>query len=90
MTRNVTITFQNNEDARPIIDAIEADNPDATAVAMPAMVKIDCPGRLVINRETVEDKIGRDWDLQELHLCLVSLAGNVDEDDDRMIIEWGK
>lgn len=89
MARNVTITFQNNEDARPIVEAIETDNPDATAALMPAIIKIDCPGRLVINRETVEEKIGRDWDLQELHLCLVSLAGNIDEDDDRMIIEWG-
>jgi phenol hydroxylase P2 protein len=89
MTRNVTVTFQNTEEARPIIEAIEADNQNATAVAMPAMVKIDCPGRLIINRVTVEEKIGRDWDLQELHLSLISLAGNVDEDDDRIIIAWG-
>ena len=53
------------------------------------MVKIDAPERLVIRRESVEEKIGRDWDVQEIHIHLVSLSGRVDEDEDEMILEWG-
>jgi phenol hydroxylase P2 protein len=85
---NVSITLQNTEDARPIIEAIEADNPEATVHHYPAMVKIDCPGRLTINAESVGARLGRDWDPQELHLSMISLSGNIDEDDDHFDISW--
>jgi phenol hydroxylase P2 protein len=83
----VYIALQNNEEARPIIEAIEQDNPKAEINHFPAMVKIDAPGRLVVNRETVEDLIGRDWDPQEIHISLVSISGNVDETEDAFTLE---
>lgn len=86
---NVFIALQNNEEARPIIEAIEQDNTDARVEYAPAMVKIDAPGRLVVRRETVEDLIGRDWDPQELHVNLISLSGNIDEDDDEFVLRRG-
>ncbi|MFC7050130.1 MmoB/DmpM family protein [Emcibacter nanhaiensis] len=89
MSRNVSITLQNNDEARPIIEAIEQDNPDATVNIYPAMVKIDCDGRLIVKQSTVEELIGRDWDVQELHLSVISLAGNVDEEDDYLELSWG-
>lgn len=88
MTQNVSITFQNTEDARPIIDAITADNPEAIVQHFPAMVKIDCPGRLTIQAASVGDRLGRDWDPQELHLSVISLSGNIDEDDDHFDLAW--
>lgn len=88
MSRVVSITLQNNDDARPIIEAIEKDNPDATVNIYPAMVKIDCDGRLIINRKTVEEMLGREWDVQELHLILISMGGNVDEEDDYFELSW--
>lgn len=86
--RNVSITLQNNADALPIIEAVIADNPAAEAHYYPAMVKIDAPGRLVVNRDSIEERMGREFDLQELHLSLVSLAGNIDEDDDTFTLAW--
>jgi phenol hydroxylase P2 protein len=86
--RNVSITFQNTGDAQPIIEAIRADNPDATVQSMPSIVKIDCPGRLTIKASSVSDRIGREWDPQELHMSLISLSGNVDEDDDLFELSW--
>lgn len=88
MTRKVSITLQNNDDARSIIEAIEKDNPEAVATFFPAMVKIDCAGRLIVKQETVEELIGRDWDVQELHLSLISIAGNVDEEDEYFELSW--
>ncbi len=85
----VYIALQNNEDARPIIEAIERDNDQARVEHFPAMVKIDAPGRLVVRRSTVEDLIGREWDPQELHVNLVSLSGNVEEDDDEFVLRRG-
>ena len=87
-TNPVSITFQNTEDARPIIDAITADNPQAEVSHFPSMVKVDCPGRLTINAGSVSDRIGRDWDPQELHLSVISLSGNIDEDDDFFELAW--
>lgn len=86
MADKVFIALQNNEEARPIIEAIMEDNPDAVANYTPGMVKIDCEGRLVVKRETVEEKIGREFDLQEMHINLISLSGNVDEEEDEFVL----
>ena len=87
VNNTVYIALQNNEEARPLIEAIEQDNPEARIETFPAMVKIDAPGYLVIRRDTVEGLIGRDWDPQELHINLVSLSGNVVEDEDQFALE---
>ena len=84
----VFIAFQANEETRPIVEAILADNPEATAEDMPAMVKISAEGSMTINRETIEEQIGRTFDLQELHINLITLSGHVDEDDDRITLSW--
>ncbi len=86
MADNVFIALQNNEEARPIIEAIMEDNPEAVANYTPGMVKIDCEGRLVVKRETIEEKIGRDFDLQEMHINLISLSGNVAEEEDEFVL----
>ena len=85
---NVFIAFQDNEESRPIIDAILADNPEAKSNPFPAMTKIDCPGRLEIRAESVSERLGRDWDPQEIHLSVISLSGSVDEDDGVFAIFW--
>jgi phenol hydroxylase P2 protein len=85
---NVFIAFQANEDSRPIIDAILADNPLASAVHSPGLVKIDAPGTLTIRRETIEEQTGRPFDLQQIHVNLVTLSGYIDEDDDQLTLSW--
>jgi phenol hydroxylase P2 protein len=89
MADKVFIALQNNADAQPIIEAIVDDNPGAVRSDTPGMVKIDCAGRLVIRRESIEERMGRDFDLQELHVNLISLGGNIDEDDDEFVLSWG-
>ncbi len=84
----VFIALQTNEETRPIIEAIVADNPGATVHEQPAMVKIDVEGRLTVRRQTIEELIGRDFDLQELHINLISLSGNIDETDDELTLSW--
>lgn len=85
---NVFIAFQANEESRPIVEAILADNPKATAAYTPGLVKIDAPNYLVIKRETIEEQIGRAFDLQEIHVNLVTLSGHIDEDDDQFSLSW--
>ena len=83
----VYLALQNNEDARPIIEAIAEDNPHATINHYPAMVKIDAPGRLTVRRASVEEKLGRDWDPQEIQINLISISGNVVESEEEFAVE---
>jgi len=85
---NVFIAFQANEGSRPIVDAILADNPKAQAVHSPALVKIDAPNSLTIRRQTIEEQTGRPYDLQQIHVNLVTLSGHIDEDDDQITLSW--
>lgn len=85
---NVFIAFQTNEESRCIVEAILEDNPNAVLVQQPAMVKIDAPGSMTIKRSTIEDKIGRAFDLQELQIHLITLSGHIDETDDEFNLSW--
>ena len=85
---NVFIAFQHNEESRPVIDAIVADNPNAVVVHSPGLVKIDAPDRLTIRRDTIEAQTGRSYDLQQIHVNLVTLSGHIDEDDDQLTLSW--
>lgn len=87
-TQPVFIALQANNDTLPIVAAIQQDNPEAKVNEFPAMVKIDCPGRLVIRRASIEEQIGRGFDLREMQLNLISLAGEVDESEDEFVLEW--
>ena len=75
---NVFIAFQKNEDSRAIVND------------QPAMVKIAVPGRMVIRKSTIAEEIGRDFDLQEMHVHLITLSGNIDETDDEFSLTWNQ
>jgi phenol hydroxylase P2 protein len=85
---NVFIAFQHNEESRPVIDAIVADTPGAQVVHSPGLVKIDAPNSLTIRRSTIEEQTGRPYDLQQIHINLVTLSGHIDEDDDQLTLSW--
>ena len=85
----VFLALQTNEETRPIIEAILQDNPGAVCDEQPAMVKIDVPNRMVIRKSTIEQEIGRDFDLQEMHINLITLTGNIDETEDEFTLSWG-
>lgn len=84
----VFIAFQTNEDTRPIVESILADNPHASLEEQPAMVKINAEDKLVIRRESIEERVGRDFDLQELQINLITISGHLDEDDDTFTLSW--
>lgn len=84
----VYIALQENDVSRYIVEAIEEDNPEVSIQYMPALIRVEADNFMAIKRETVEEKLGRDWDVQELHLNLITLAGNVDEDDDQLTLTW--
>ena len=84
----VFLALQTNEETRPIIEAILQDHPGAVVDEQPAMVKINADGRLVVRRETIEELIGRDYDLQELQVNMITMSGNLDQTDDEITLFW--
>ena len=84
----VFLALQTNEDTRPIIEAILQDNPGAVVDEQPAMVKINADGRLVVRRETIEEIIGREYDLQEMQVNMITMSGNLDQTDDEITLFW--
>ena len=84
----VFIAFQTSEESRGIVEAILEDNANATVNEQPAMVRVDAPDTMTLNRSTIEDKLGRSFDLQELHLHLITLTGHIDETDDEFTLSW--
>ena len=85
---NIMLVLQANEETRPIVEAVAEDNPHARVDHQPAMVKIDAEDRLAIRRESIEEKLGRPFDLQELHINLITLSGHIDETDDEFVLSW--
>lgn len=86
--RNVSITLMASGDARPLVEAIRLDNPEATIQHLPSVIKIDSPQRLVVKADTVSEKLGRPWETQELHTSLISISGNIEQDDDQVVLFW--
>jgi phenol hydroxylase P2 protein len=85
----VGVDLQDSEETHALVEAIEADNPQATLRRMPGLVKVQTPGELVIKRETVEEKLGRPWETHEFQLSIVSYSGNIAEwDDDKIVVKW--
>lgn len=85
---DVFIAFQDNEDSRPIIEAILMDNTKAKASYPTGLVRIVAPNRLVIRRESIEELTGADYNLQQIHVSLVTLSGHIDEDDHQFSLSW--
>lgn len=87
--RPVGVDLQDTEENRPLVEAIEDDNPDITIRRLPGLVKIQIPGELVIRRETAEKRFGREWETHEFQLAIVSYSGNISTwDDDEIVIKW--
>jgi phenol hydroxylase P2 protein len=88
-TRPVGVDIQESETNRAVVEAIEADNPECAVQHMPGLVRITAPGRLVVTRVTVEDRLGREWETHEFQMAIVSYFGHIKEwDDDEIVIAW--
>ena len=86
----VFLALQDVDESRSIVEAIMKDNPEAVIEHPPAMIRITADEKLVVNRKTVSDILGTDWDPQDIQLVLISFGGNLDEDDDHFTIYWNQ
>jgi len=72
-----------------IIEAIKQDNKDVIVEDYMVYKKVKAPKQLVLRRETVEDILGGDWEIDRIHIYMSSYFGFVKEwDEDQLIIHW--
>ena len=72
--------------ASAVVEAAEIDNPEKEISIDDkiAYVRISAEDELILNRETIEECLGRPFRMQELEINLSSFAGNIDMDTDRV------
>jgi len=72
-----------------LIEAIKEDNEGVVVEDFRVYKKVKSPGKMVINRETVEEQLGADFEMDQVHLVMSSCFGFITEwDEEQLIIEW--
>lgn len=72
-----------------IIGAVEKDNEGVVVEDFMVYKKVKAPQRLILKRETVEECLGREWDMDDIHLFMSSYFGFIqDWDEEQLIIGW--
>jgi phenol hydroxylase P2 protein len=52
------------------------------------MIQIEREKEIVIKASTVSGELGREWDVEEMQIELVSIGGQIDETDDEIRVYW--
>jgi phenol hydroxylase P2 protein len=72
-----------------IISAIEEDNEGVVVDDFMVYKKVKAPNRMILKRETVEEHLGADFDMDQVHIYMSSCFGFItDWDEEHLIIEW--
>ncbi len=72
-----------------LIAAIEEDNEGVIVEDFAVYKKVKAPGKMVVNRETVEEHLGADFDMDQVHMAMSSCFGFIkDWDEEQLIIQW--
>ena len=72
-----------------IIAAIQEDNEGVIVDDYMVYKKVKAPGKMVVKRETVEEHLGADFDMDQVHIVMSSCFGFITEwDEEQLIIQW--
>lgn len=73
--------------AEAVIEAIETDNPDAEVLVddQGGYIRIATPNRCRLTRASLEDALGRSFELHQLEPQLAGFAGRMKLDDDEVV-----
>ncbi len=72
--------FRGGELATAAIDALEEDNPDKefTIEDRAAYIRVETDHECIIRRKTMEEILGRPFEMQELEVILGSFSGQIE------------
>ena len=83
---NVGPIIRAGELVEPVIETAEIDNPgkEIRVEDKRAYVRIETDGELILTRKTLEEQLGRPFQMQELEINLASFAGQILADEDQI------
>jgi toluene monooxygenase system protein D len=72
--------------AQAAVEAAEMDNPDKEILVddKVAYLRISAEGELILTKESMEECLGRPFQMQDLEINLSSFAGQIDANTDRV------
>jgi toluene monooxygenase system protein D len=78
--------LRGGEIASAAIEAIEIDNPEKEIVIDDhgTYVRVEADGGLIIRKKTMEEMIGRPFQMQELEVALSGFSGQIETHEDYM------
>lgn len=72
-----------------IIEAAIEDNEEVEVEDYITYKKVKAPAKLIIRKESVEEHLGREWSLDEIHLYMASYFGFIeDQDGEQIVLYW--
>jgi len=76
---NVGPVVRAGDIALAIIDAAEIDNPDKEIIVkdQTAYYRISCEQEMILKRETIEECLGKPFEMRELEINMASFAGQI-------------
>ncbi len=74
-----------------IIEAALQDNDGVEVEDFMTFKKVKAPSKLIIRKDSVEEHLGREWSLDEIHLYMASCFGFIeDQDGEQLLLYWCK
>jgi toluene monooxygenase system protein D len=72
--------------ANAAVEAVEIDNPGKEMLIedRAAYIRIQCDDECILTRESMEEMLGRPFEMRELEVNLSSFAGQIDTSPDRV------
>lgn len=86
-THKVSAKLMAGEEADAIAAAASADNSDITIEDHGSYITINGRERIEFLIPSIEEELGRPYDVSTLLVVLASYAGQVDVEDDRLLIK---
>ncbi len=84
MNNRVGPVLRAGDVAQAVVEAAEIDNPgkEIKVEDRMAYVRIETEGEMIIRRSTLEEVLGRPFEMRELEINLSSFAGQIDVTED--------
>lgn len=83
---NVGPIIRAGDMVEPVIDTAEIDNPgkEIRVSDKGAYIRIETDNELILTHQTLEEQMGRPFQMQELEINLASFAGQIQADEEQI------
>jgi len=81
---NVGPIMRSGDVSIAVAEAAEIDNPtkDVVVLDQTAYLRISCDQEMIIKRETIEECLGKGFEMRELEINMASFAGQIEATSD--------